>query len=210
MNLLQTSRLRSSGPKLQGFKLRTAKPSHHGEHWKSKDDVILLEDGRERCNPVTAGGKKEYMFRRFLLWLRQYSPKAKAHLCCNCRGVLEFEDSTFEHEALRGKDIDERLYNSKGQPINGASHSYCNRKRASQRLPIWHGTLNVRQITLTAEQFFYLTGKRCFCGTRKSSLSSCCPNCQTKLSPQLRMDLYQLTEVNHYADALRETERMLG
>lgn len=130
------------------------------DRWKDRPDILIYSDGREKCNQETTGGYAEYRFRRFLLWLRQYSPRAKTHLCCNCHSALEYREASFEHEALRGKDCDERLYNSYGMPINGASHSFCNKKRGSQRLPIWHGTLDVRKLTLEQQQVLYrLAGK---------------------------------------------------
>lgn len=93
--------------------------------------------GRERCNLGTAEGRAEYAWRKLLMWIRQ---DAK---CCNCRQQLRFAEATFEHENLRGKDIDERIFvwkNGRWIPQNGVAHAECNVKRGSRRLPLWHGS----------------------------------------------------------------------
>lgn len=96
-------------------------------------DVIVYTDGRECCNQKTEGGRAEYKRRLETMLIRQ------GYRCCGpCRKPLTLSMATWEHEDLRGKDIDERI-EVKGKPKNGASCWPCNRDRGSKRTKIWHG-----------------------------------------------------------------------
>ena len=93
----------------------------------------MLDDGREICNRATPEGRAEYEYRKILLWIRQDG------VCCNCKRRLKLKFATFEHERLRGRDIDERLEDERGIPLNGVSHERCNLLRGSRRTEIYHG-----------------------------------------------------------------------
>ena len=100
----------------------------------------MFRDGREMCNPVTVEGRAEYKYRTMMAWLRQDG------ICCFkdydfCPGRLHLAQATFQHENLRGKDRDDRIWNPKTKkPLNGAAHLECNLIAGSRRLPIFHGS----------------------------------------------------------------------
>ena len=115
--------------------------------WKDRPAVKVFRDKREQCNPETDEGRAEYAWMRLLMWVRQDG------WCCFrrydfCPGELKLKAATFQHEALRGKDRDDRVWDGK-KAINGAAHGLCNMIAGSRRMEIDHGTnlvLDVRDL----------------------------------------------------------------
>lgn len=101
-----------------------------GSHWKRKPAVIEYSDKRQRCNPGTVEGRREYFNRKMEAYQRQ------GGLCCICLKPLALKDATFEHQNGRNK-IDERLWVD-GKPLNGCSHLLCNQQRGSRKTKIFH------------------------------------------------------------------------
>jgi hypothetical protein len=57
------------------------------------------------------------------------------------------KEATFQHESLRGKDRDDRIWlPDKRKPTNGAAHGECNLRAGSRRLPIYYGTNTVTDV----------------------------------------------------------------
>ena len=154
MKLFSTSsrtRLRETGPRIsQGYsrtaqkvekpgKARSSIRRGPGKSWLTKPAVVYRGE-KEICNPATVEGRAEYKYRTMLLWLRQDA------ICCFkdydfCPGMLHLAQATFQHQNLRGKDKDERIWDPKTkEPLNGAAHGECNLIAGSRRLPIFHGS----------------------------------------------------------------------
>lgn len=115
--------------------------SRVGKHWAGKPDVIVFPDGREVCNPGTAGGCAEYEWRKILMWLRQ------SGRCGICRAPLSLKEATFDHETPRGLDggmRDDRIAIFEDgrfiRHLNSAAHLTCNFVKGSRRLEVHHGS----------------------------------------------------------------------
>lgn len=135
----------SSTPKKPRAGAKHSRPRPVGKHWLKKPPVVL-RGKREICNPATGEGRAEYKYRTMLMWVRQDG------LCCFkeydfCPGRLHLRDATFQHEKLRGKDRDERIWDpEKKRHLNGAAHAACNLAAGSRRLPIFHGSNSVFEL----------------------------------------------------------------
>lgn len=106
-------------------------------HWKREPkpvnilryDVILdgavvrYFDGREVCQE-NSKGYAEYNRRVEIMLSRQN------WRCCLCgERIRSRSDATFEHQRRRGMGAafrDDRIYNEKGEALNGAAHWACN------------------------------------------------------------------------------------
>lgn len=86
-------------------------------------------DGREVCNLKTVAGDREYKRRTFEMRTRQ------RNLCAICHSFMDEDDTTFEHEDLRGMGgarRDDRIVIA-GKPNNFAVHGKCNGEKGSKR-----------------------------------------------------------------------------
>ncbi len=85
--------------------------------------VRKYPDGREVCQDSLAG-RREYLRRLEIMCRRQ------SWICCLCPERLHgLQDSTFEHQRRRGMHAafrDDRIYNERGEQMNGAAHWNCN------------------------------------------------------------------------------------
>jgi len=92
----------------------------------------LFDDGRQKCLQ-TPKGKAEYAHRREAMAMRQM------WICaCGCgrpmMRTMGFASSiTFQHDKLRGKDIDERIVDADGGWLNCAMRWDCNGAMGSRR-----------------------------------------------------------------------------
>lgn len=85
--------------------------------------VRKYPDGREVCQD-SFSGRREYLRRLEIMLQRQnYS-------CCLCSQRMKgLQDATFEHQRRRGMHAafrDDRIYNERGEQMNGAAHWVCN------------------------------------------------------------------------------------
>lgn len=114
-------------------------------HRKKPLGVIVMMDGRERCNGMTAEGREEYERRKRQMWERQN------RICClkghieSCPGRLDWNDCTYDHEIPRGMgsaNRDDRIEVEIEQADgtlrtiwqNGAAHARCNSLKGSRRI----------------------------------------------------------------------------
>jgi hypothetical protein len=78
---------------------------------------------REVCQDSPAG-HKEYTRRLDIMLTRQH------YQCCLCSTrIRTISDATFEHQRRRGMGAafrDDRIYNERGEWMNGAAHWVCN------------------------------------------------------------------------------------
>jgi hypothetical protein len=84
--------------------------------------VRVYPDGRQVCQD-SAAGWREYK-RRVELMLQMQNWR-----CCLCEKRLALADATFEHGRRRGLHAafrDDRVWNERGEKINGAAHWVCN------------------------------------------------------------------------------------
>ena len=85
--------------------------------------VRKYPDGREVCQDSFAG-RREYL-RRLELMVRRQN-----WVCCLCpERIRSLQDATFEHQRRRGMHAafrDDRIYNERGEQMNGAAHWVCN------------------------------------------------------------------------------------
>lgn len=84
--------------------------------------VRKYPDGREVCQDSPAG-YAEYKRRVEIMLSRQN------WRCCLCEKRLALADATFEHQRRRGMHAafrDDRIYNERGEQMNGAAHWSCN------------------------------------------------------------------------------------
>jgi len=85
--------------------------------------VRKYPDGREVCQDSPLGWR-EYKRRLDIMLSRQ------GRICCPCdKRIRSMEDATFEHQRRRGMGAafrDDRIYNSRGEQMNGAAHWVCN------------------------------------------------------------------------------------
>ncbi|MCU1338815.1 MAG: hypothetical protein JWO19_4396 [Bryobacterales bacterium] len=85
--------------------------------------VRRYPDGREVCQDSPAGWR-EYKRRLEIMLSRQ------GHMCCLCdKRIRSLVDATFEHQRRRGMGAafrDDRIYNPRGEWMNGAAHWVCN------------------------------------------------------------------------------------
>jgi hypothetical protein len=85
--------------------------------------VRKYPDGREVCQDSPAG-YAEYNRRLDIMLTRQH------WMCCDCsKKIRTRSDATFEHQRRRGMGAafrDDRIYNERGEWVNGASHWNCN------------------------------------------------------------------------------------
>jgi hypothetical protein len=85
--------------------------------------VRKYPDGREVCQDSPAG-YREYTRRLEVMLTRQHWQ------CCLCPGrIRSRSDATFEHQRRRGIGAafrDDRIYNERGEQMNGAAHWTCN------------------------------------------------------------------------------------
>ena len=106
-------------------------------HWKrapKKENILYFtlicdgavrkyRDGREVCQDSPAG-YAEYNRRLDIMLTRQQ------WLCCLCPDKIRSRsDATFEHQRRRGMGAafrDDRIYNERGESMNGAAHWVCN------------------------------------------------------------------------------------
>jgi hypothetical protein len=88
--------------------------------------VRKYKDGREVCQDSYAG-RREYLRRLDLMLSRQH------YICCLCPERIRSQyDATFEHQRRRGMHAafrDDRIYNERGEWMNGASHWICNSEK---------------------------------------------------------------------------------
>jgi hypothetical protein len=88
--------------------------------------VRKYKDGREVCQDSPAGWR-EYGRRLEIMLSRQ------AWMCCDCdERIRSRADATFEHQRRRGMGAafrDDRVYNSRGEQMNGAAHWTCNSEK---------------------------------------------------------------------------------
>ena len=188
----------------------TSSPCSIGKKWLNRPAVYVTKGGREICNPATDGGILQYWFRRAALWLRQEG------LCCICCRELKLSDATFEHENGRGGGKRDDRIEIDGQPINGASHLWCNSLRGSKRTPIYHyPQYELRDDMISEEQFentaIYLIDKVCVCGRTKRSGQPLCEDCNGKLSPQQQFDIdTSRGDIAYLKGVLRAQKFVLG
>lgn len=130
-------------------------PAHPkpGQVRKKPEPVKIFPDGREKCNLNTTEGRRIYMSRKEMMWLRN------DRKCClfgkipgftGClgntphrQGRVRLDETYFEHENGRGAGkqddrISKPVKKKDGtvviQPINGAACGPCNIEKGSRRI----------------------------------------------------------------------------
>ena len=120
---------------------KRTKPAHadfRGGKTLGESGVKVMADGREICNQYITTGRKAYRKRIEIGWSRQNGRCCLEGHCPTCRGALNLEEATLEHENGRGMNgghRDDRMVLPDGRWQNGAAHSLCNVWKGSRRIP---------------------------------------------------------------------------
>jgi len=87
--------------------------------------VRKYPDGREVCQDSPSGWREYKRRVELMLQLQNYR-------CCLCEKRLALTDVTFEHQRRRGMHAafrDDRVFNERGEKINGVAHWTCNSEK---------------------------------------------------------------------------------
>jgi hypothetical protein len=110
---------------------KKAKPSNVLRYETIMEGAVrVYPDGREVCND-NAAGRREYARRIEVMCQRQN------FRCCLCPERIHPANATFEHEKPRRMAAafrNDAIVDAEGNPVNGAAHWACNRKKGSRRI----------------------------------------------------------------------------